>query len=155
MLKKSRRRDPSALDYGGFMLVDAKHNLVVRGATSWPYDLTLDDVAAYLTDPDGTPDSQKDVTVRIRRQFDDYRIGEVPFSKLWSFQWKRVSGGVQAPAPFPFVSPMVICTDIKGEIGHSGAHGPCPHEIRVCVNKSDQDPAVWAKILQAAGPKPR
>ena len=153
-LKKSRRRDPNALDYGGFMIVDANTNFVVRGATSWPYDLSPDDVEAYLTDPDGTPAVQKDVTVRVRRQFNDYRIGEVPFSKLWAFDWRRTSGGVQAPAPFPFASAMVVCTDVDGEIAHSGTHGPCPHDIRVCINKSDQDPAVWAKILQAAGPRP-
>ena len=44
-LEKSRRRDPRAVDYGGY------RNVVVLGATSFAYSATLDDVEAYLTNP--------------------------------------------------------------------------------------------------------
>ena len=50
-LEKSRRRDPRAVDYGGYMLIEAHRNVVVLGATSFAYSATLDDVEAYLTNP--------------------------------------------------------------------------------------------------------
>jgi hypothetical protein len=46
---KSRRRDPRAIDYGGYMLVDARTNLVVAGGSPHPYSLDLDEVEAHLT----------------------------------------------------------------------------------------------------------
>jgi hypothetical protein len=50
-LAKSRRRDPNAIDYDGYMLVDAKQNFVVAGATPVPYFLSLDDAEAWLKAP--------------------------------------------------------------------------------------------------------
>ena len=49
-LRKSRRRDPRAIDYGTYMLVNAEINGVVAGAagTGGP-NFTLDDVETYLT----------------------------------------------------------------------------------------------------------
>jgi len=49
MLKKSRRRDPRAVDYGGYMLVDIATNGVVAGtgALGRPH-WSLDDVETYL-----------------------------------------------------------------------------------------------------------
>ena len=49
-LHRSRRRDPTALDYGRCMLRDTNTRVIVAGTTStgrarW----TLDDVEAYLT----------------------------------------------------------------------------------------------------------
>jgi hypothetical protein len=43
-LVKSRRRDPRALDYGTYMLVDANHNIVASGE-----HMDLDDVERVLT----------------------------------------------------------------------------------------------------------
>jgi hypothetical protein len=52
-LVKSRRRDPRAIDYGGYMLVDPRTNSVVAGAEGvgrphW----SLDDVERYLNEPE-------------------------------------------------------------------------------------------------------
>jgi hypothetical protein len=49
-LRKSRRRDPRALGFGRWMIVDPYSNAVVVGAgpTGEP-DLDLDDVELYLT----------------------------------------------------------------------------------------------------------
>jgi hypothetical protein len=49
-LRKSARRDPRAIDYGGYMLVDLATNSVVAGtgALGRPH-WSLDDVEAYLT----------------------------------------------------------------------------------------------------------
>jgi hypothetical protein len=43
-LQKSRRRDPRALDYGVYMLIDNATDLVVSGASK-----SLADVERYLT----------------------------------------------------------------------------------------------------------
>lgn len=49
ILQKSRRRDPRALGYGGYMLVDASTNSVVAGELDSPRALTLDEVEDWLT----------------------------------------------------------------------------------------------------------
>jgi len=46
-LKKSRRRDPRALDYGSYWLVDIELNAIVAGGR---YGISLDQVDAWLTD---------------------------------------------------------------------------------------------------------
>jgi hypothetical protein len=48
-LEKSRTRDPRAIDYGGWMIVDLATNAVVAGtgALGRPH-WSLDDVEAYL-----------------------------------------------------------------------------------------------------------
>jgi hypothetical protein len=47
-LRKSGRRDPRALDYGMYALVDANSNTIVAGAASGRFDFSLDDVEDYL-----------------------------------------------------------------------------------------------------------
>jgi hypothetical protein len=48
-LLKSRRRDPDAIDFGGFMLVDAYTNAVIEGATHHAYSASLDDIETVLS----------------------------------------------------------------------------------------------------------
>lgn len=48
-LIKSRRRDPRALDYGGWMITELSTNTVVAGATPREFSMSLDDVERYLT----------------------------------------------------------------------------------------------------------
>jgi hypothetical protein len=52
-LVKSRRRDPRAIDYGGYMLVDQQTNGVIAGtgAIGRPH-WSLDDVEEFLTSED-------------------------------------------------------------------------------------------------------
>jgi hypothetical protein len=52
-LARSRRRDPRAIDFGGFMLTDVVKNFVVRGGDPFAFSATLDDVEAYLKGEDG------------------------------------------------------------------------------------------------------
>lgn len=55
VLRKSRRRDPQALDYGMYVLIDARvgkrHPGTQPPVASFPGDrgMTLDDVERYLT----------------------------------------------------------------------------------------------------------
>jgi len=51
-LRKSRRRDPLALDYGGYQLIDPRSNsLVVGGVAGHGFGAGLDDIEAYLRRP--------------------------------------------------------------------------------------------------------
>ena len=38
--------------------------------------------------------------------------------------------------------------------GHSGVHCPCPHFIKVCITRKGNDPEVFERLAQQAGPKP-
>jgi hypothetical protein len=42
---------------------------------------------------------------------------------------------------------------IDGELAHSGAHGPCPHWIKVCLTKVDNK-NIWREVIMRAGPPP-
>jgi hypothetical protein len=46
-LRKSRQRNPEAIGYGGFMIVDAARNYIVAGANYFCYSFDLDDVEAW------------------------------------------------------------------------------------------------------------
>lgn len=47
-LVKSRRRDPNAVDFGKFMLVDIATNSVAFGGGSFGPESDLDDIEKYL-----------------------------------------------------------------------------------------------------------
>lgn len=51
-LVKSRRRDPNALDFGCFALVDHQTNGINFGAGPFGYDASLNDIETYLLSPD-------------------------------------------------------------------------------------------------------
>ena len=48
-LHRSRRRDPTALDYGRYMLRDTNTRVIVAGTSTGRARWTLDDVEAYLS----------------------------------------------------------------------------------------------------------
>jgi hypothetical protein len=50
-LQKSRRRDPHALDYGTYQLVDATTGTVVTSSLTSGYGLTLGEIERELTNP--------------------------------------------------------------------------------------------------------
>lgn len=47
-IEKSRRRDPKALDFGGYMLIDAATNGAIMGASPYAYSASLDEVEQWL-----------------------------------------------------------------------------------------------------------
>jgi hypothetical protein len=51
-LHKSRRRDPRAIDFGGWMIVDVSTNSIVAGELGTGHAMDLDQVEAYLTGGD-------------------------------------------------------------------------------------------------------
>lgn len=52
VLQKSRRRDPNALDFGCYGLVDAETNTAVMGFEGWGLAASLDEVEGWLLKPD-------------------------------------------------------------------------------------------------------
>jgi hypothetical protein len=50
-LEKSRRRDPHAIDFGMYWLINARTNALAIHSPLGIHDLTLDDVEAWLTQP--------------------------------------------------------------------------------------------------------
>jgi hypothetical protein len=91
--------------------------------------------------------------VRVRRQWDDHRIGSVRWSDLSRPHWDSVSGGTQAESPEPYIHAYVWCDKVKGAIAHSCIHGPGPHNIKVCLVKKDNSHGVWKRMLELAGPR--
>lgn len=49
-IEKSRRRDPKAIDFGGYMLIDVSTNAVITGGSPYPYSASIEDVEEYLKD---------------------------------------------------------------------------------------------------------
>lgn len=50
LLQKSRRRDPRAVDFGTYMLVDANTNAVVASGLQSGYGLSLDEIEEELSE---------------------------------------------------------------------------------------------------------
>lgn len=92
--------------------------------------------------------------VRIRRDWNDHRIGTVKWSDLRDSHWDNISGGEQNPTPQPFIHGYVWCDVVQGDIAHSCAHGPGPHNIKVCLVKKDNSREVWGRLSAIVGPKP-
>lgn len=93
--------------------------------------------------------------VRIRRQWNDYRIAELKIEDLTQLSWDNFPGGVLAKAPQYFIHGYCYCDDVMGELGHSCTHGSPPHWIMVCVVKKDNEKQVYERLLDIVGPKPR
>jgi hypothetical protein len=59
-LEKSRVRDPRALTYGGYHLIDARTNVIVAFGQLIGFEANLDDIERYLT-------SDERLTIRHRK----------------------------------------------------------------------------------------
>ena len=93
-------------------------------------------------------------TVRVRRQWNDKRIGAVRWSDLANPRWDVISGGTQVRSPQPFIHAYVYCDKVKGHIAHTCNHGPGPHNIKVCLVKKDNSKEVWDYLMKIVGKKP-
>ena len=95
-----------------------------------------------------TPSAPNSVTrVIVRRQWNDWQKASYAVGHLRDIRWMSISGGVRTLAPQPFLHALVQCDAmLEGEVAHSGVHGPCPHTIRVCIVKKDNDPAVFSLL---------
>jgi hypothetical protein len=97
----------------------------------------------------------KEDFIFVRRQYDDYRIAKYRLSDISDIKWDWISGGAMVRTSRPFLYGKVICDAmVDGELAHYGIHGSCPHFIKVCIVKKDNDPEVYNLLLEKAGPKP-
>jgi hypothetical protein len=105
--------------------------------------------------PQGTPAVSDAAIVTVRREWNDWRKASYRLADLEGVHWSQITGGVGVPVPQPFIHGYVSCDQmLEGELAHSGSHGPCPHRIKVCIVKADNEPAVFRRLVQQAGPKP-
>ena len=102
-----------------------------------------------------------DDIVVVRRQPTDYRTAEYLYTSFENPEWHDVSGGVRESLfGQSFIYGYVMCDEaIGGEVAHSGQHGienhgPCPHRIKVCALKKDNDKEIYKKLCKVAGPRP-
>ena len=91
-------------------------------------------------------------TVYVRRDWNDRGMGRVRWVDLHDPRWDTVSGGAQVENPLPLLHGYVWCDKVRGKIGHSCAHGPGPHNIKVCMLREDNSNRIWRRLLDLAGP---
>jgi hypothetical protein len=91
--------------------------------------------------------------IKIRRQWNDWRIAKVNFSKISGLHWDNLSGGVAACAPQFFIHGFVLCDSYDGDLAHSCMHGRGPHSIKVCITKMDNK-HVFEELKLIVGEKP-
>ena len=93
--------------------------------------------------------------VVVRRQWNDSLATSYRLKDIDGVRWDTVSGGFREPAPQPFLHAYVNCRGMTdGGVSHSRIHGSCPHQIKVCIVKKDNDPAVFEYLKNMAGTKP-
>ncbi len=93
--------------------------------------------------------------VYVRRDWNDRGVGRVRWADLHAPRWDTVSGGAQVENPLPLLHAYVWCDKVQGKIGHSCAHGPGPHNIKVCMLRDDNSRRIWRRLLDLAGPDRR
>src|ERR1700730_18004368 len=71
------------------------------------------------------PDQAAQMTVTVRRQWNDCRTIDVALRDLWDLHWRQVSGGVQQRLPRPFLHARMWCSCIPegSDFPHSCLHG--------------------------------
>ncbi|TAM44317.1 MAG: hypothetical protein EPN53_16705 [Acidobacteria bacterium] len=105
-----------------------------------------------MADNENPAAQQKDELVAVRRQWNDWRIIEVPASALRDFHLRDESGGVHARSPQPFLHARLWCTAIPdgSDFPHSCQHGEGPHEIVVCIVQKDNSKALYRRLREQA-----
>jgi len=90
----------------------------------------------------------------VKREWGDWKIGRIDFDDIIELKWGRIAGGTRKMMPKSLIQAKVSCDRIKGEIGHSCMHGDGPHDILVCIVKSDNDPKIQKKLIEILGRQP-
>ena len=92
--------------------------------------------------------------VRVRRQWNCGRIGDVRFGDIDDLHWARTSGGIGHRSPFVMMYGYVLCDRlVAGTLAHSCMHGEGPHRIKIVVVKKDNPRAIIAALMAPLGPQ--
>ena len=94
--------------------------------------------------------------VRVRRLWNEPGAS-VRRGDLAGLYWDSTARLPRARSRGLVIHGLVACDAVpEGELGHScaGATRTRPHLLKVCVLPVDNDPATFAEVLKAVGPKP-
>lgn len=94
--------------------------------------------------------ARSDLRITVRRQPNDWRQAVYRLGTITWFRFDSVSGGVMNETD-TLIWCNAWCDGMEsGEIAHSCQHGPAPHEVKVCILESDNDPPVFSVVRQLA-----
>ncbi len=89
--------------------------------------------------------------VWVVRHKGDWKKGKVKLSDVKNLRWDDISGGIRKYTGTCELYGYIWCNQIiEGEIGHSGIHGPCPHNIKVLIQKCDNDNGIYNDLAAEA-----
>jgi hypothetical protein len=89
-----------------------------------------------------------DVTVQVRRQWNDWAIATYRLSDIAELHWSRQGGGLRHRTPRAFLHGYVMCDQkIAGRLSHSCKHGPPPHRIKICITKKGNE-GIFGELLR-------
>ena len=90
--------------------------------------------------------------VTVVRSKGDWQKGKVKISDIEELRWDEISGGVRKRTGTCDLYGYIMCDQIvEGVIGHSGIHGPCPHRIKVLIQKCDNSEEIYERLVKRAG----
>jgi hypothetical protein len=96
-----------------------------------------------------------DTLVEVRREWNDGATAMYRLDAVSGWHWHCVGGGMNAWGSRDFPHGYVKCNEaVSGRVSHSCKHGPPPHNIKICILQEGNE-AVWDKVIQCAGPRPR
>jgi hypothetical protein len=101
------------------------------------------------------PMALDDALVYIRRQWNDVKIGAVPFDQFHNPYWDDISGEMMQRAPQQFIHGYVWSTDAQEQIAHSHIYEDGPRWIKVCAIKKDNNRETFKRLLEIVGPRPK
>jgi hypothetical protein len=92
--------------------------------------------------------------VNVRRQPADYHIAKYDLELVSGLHWDDTSGGVHRISGFFSIYGYVPCNGmIEGELPHN-SNDHCPHDIKVCILKKDNNAKTYKQLVEMVGPNP-
>jgi hypothetical protein len=96
-----------------------------------------------------------DALVYVRRQWNDAKMGAVPFDQFHNPHWDDISGKMMQRAPRLFIHGYVWWSDAQKPIARLHAHEDGTHWIKVCVVRKDNNRETFKRLLETVGPRPK
>lgn len=95
--------------------------------------------------------------VYVRRHTDDEKLGTVKYRSLRAVSWRRISGGINKRDGQFMLYAKVWCNEFLDgtTVSHSCRHGAPPHDIRVVIQKCDNEKDVYEQLAKEAGERPK
>ena len=89
-----------------------------------------------------------DSAISVTGDWNDWRSANARLADLHGVHWHQPKG-----APHPILHAYVSCREISGSgLPHQCEASSAPHDIRVCVLKSHNIPAVYTELARQTKP---